>query len=85
MLAVSFARGISLPTTGPGISARMMWIDRSESPGTSAIRNTSMPMPPTQWVKLRQNRRPWLMASTSVRIDEPVVVKPETVSKNASM
>lgn len=51
----------------------------------TAIMNTSTPMPPTQCVKLRQNNRPWLSASTSVRIDAPVVVKPETVSKNASI
>ena len=41
-------------------------------------------MPPIQWEKLRQNSVPWLSASTSVRIVEPVVVKPETVSKKAS-
>ena len=41
-------------------------------------------VPPTQWVKLRQNSSPWLMASTSVRMEAPVVVKPLTVSKNAS-
>ena len=85
MLAVSLARGISLPTTGPGISARMMWMERSVTLGTSAITNTSTPMPPTQWVKLRQNRRPRLMTSTFSRIDAPVVVKPLTVSKKASM
>ena len=37
-----------------------------------------------QCEKLRQNSVPWLSASTSVRIVEPVVVKPETVSKKAS-
>ena len=42
-------------------------------------------MPPTQWEKLRQNSMPWLMASTSVRMVEPVVVKPETISKKASV
>ena len=84
MLAVSLARGISLPTTGPGISARMMWMERSVTLGTSAITNTSTPMPPTQWVKLRQNRMPRPRASISVRMLAPVVVKPETVSKKAS-
>ena len=85
MLAVSLARGRSLPTTGPGISARRMCMERSFAPGTMAITNTSTPMPPTQWVKLRQNSRPRLMPSTFVRMDAPVVVKPLTVSKNASM
>ena len=60
-----------------------MFMDRSELPEIMVI-NTSTPMPPTQWVKLRQNSSPWLMASTSVRTDAPVVVKPDTVSKNAS-
>ena len=42
-------------------------------------------MPPIQWVKLRQNSMEWLMPSTLVRMEAPVVVKPETVSKKASM
>ena len=46
---------------------------------------TRTPMPPTQWVKSRQNMQPRLMASTSVRMLEPVVVKPETVSNRAFM
>ena len=40
-------------------------------------------MPPIQWVRLRQNRTPCGSPSISVRIDAPVVVSPETVSKNA--
>ena len=43
--------------------------------------NTSTPIPPTQCVKLRQNRMPRCRDSTSVKIVAPVVVKPETVSK----
>ena len=42
-------------------------------------------MPPIQWVKLRQNSMPRLSASTLVRMVAPVVVKPLTVSKNASI
>ena len=41
-------------------------------------------MPPIQCVKLRQNSMERDMASTLLRIDAPVVVKPETVSKKAS-
>ena len=81
--AVSRVRGVSLPFTGPGISALRMFMERSVLP-ESMVMNTSTPMPPTQWVKLRQNSSPWLMASTSVRMEAPVVVKPLTVSKNAS-
>ena len=43
-----------------------------------------MPMPPSQWVKERQNSSPRLMASTSVRMEAPVVVKPEMTSNRAS-
>ena len=74
-----------MPTTGPGISARMMWMDRSDTLGRMAMTKTRTPMPPTQWVKLRQNSKPWLMTSTLARMEDPVVVKPLTVSKNASM
>ena len=41
-------------------------------------------MPPTQWLKLRQYSIPCDMASTSLSIDAPVVVKPDTISNNAS-
>ena len=46
---------------------------------------TMTPIPPTQCVKLRQNRPVWLRASTSDRILDPVVVNPDTVSKSASV
>ena len=60
-----------------------MW----EPPGswTTARRNTSTPMPPSQWVKLRQNSMQWESFSTSDRILAPVVVKPDTVSNMASV
>ena len=53
--------------------------------GTMAVANTSTPMPPSQWVKARQNRMPLGRASMSVRMVEPVVVKPEQDSKIASI
>ena len=53
--------------------------------GMTAMRKTSTPMPPIQCVKLRQNRPERDRLSMSFRIEAPVVVKPETVSKNASM
>ena len=49
-----------------------------------ASTKTMTPMPPTQWVKLLQKRLAWLSASTSDRILDPVVVKPDTVSNTAS-
>ena len=72
------------PQVGPGTSARIRCMARPSVMGSTAIANTSTPIPPIQWEKLRQNSVPWLRASTSVRIVEPVVVKPETVSKSAS-
>ena len=50
-----------------------------------AVASTSTPIPPSQWVKDRQNRIPLGMASISVRIEAPVVVKPEQDSKIQSM
>ena len=75
----------SLPTEGPGTSARSRCIPwPSPLMGTMAMTNTSTPMPPTQWVKLRQKRMPRFRLSTSRRMLAPVVVKPETVSKMQS-
>ena len=84
MRAVCLARGTSLPTVGPGTSARMMCIERSPLMGMTAMTNTSTPMPPIQCVKLRQNSPERDRLSISFRIEAPVVVKPETVSKKAS-
>ena len=53
--------------------------------GRIAIINTRTPMPPIQCVKLRQKSKDFGRASTSERIEAPVVVKPDTVSKRASM
>ena len=85
MRAVWRSLGTSLPTEGPGLSARirLMWLPPLR--GTTARTNTKTPMPPTQWVKLRQNRETWLSASTSLRMLAPVVVKPETTSNMASV
>ena len=42
-------------------------------------------MPPIQWVNERQKRPDRERPSTLFRIEAPVVVKPETVSKKASI
>ena len=82
---MSLARGTSLPLTGPVISARMRWSECASSSGMTAIMNTSTPIPPMKCEKLRQNRIERGRDSTSVRMEAPVVVRPETVSKKASM
>lgn len=46
--------------------------------------NTRIPIPPSQWVKERQNNMDLGSASMSVKIVDPVVVKPEQDSKKAS-
>jgi hypothetical protein len=46
---------------------------------------TNTPIPPIKWAKLRQKRREWVSTPVSVRIVAPVVVKPELISKKASM
>lgn len=87
ILAVVRIFGTSLFTFGPGLSARSrcMVYPLPLSPfGESARRNTSTPMPPSQWLKLRQYIIPGESASTSPRIEEPVVVNPDTISNRAS-
>jgi hypothetical protein len=53
--------------------------------GRIARRKTRTPIPPIQWVKLLQKSEVWDRASISVRIVDPVVVKPEAVSKIQSI
>ncbi len=43
--------------------------------------NTKIPIPPSQWVKDRQNKMPMGSVSTSSSTVAPVVVSPDTVSK----
>ena len=42
-------------------------------------------MPPTQWVNDLQNSSQWGSASTSDKMDAPVVVNPDAVSNTASI
>lgn len=53
--------------------------------GSTATVSTTMPMPPIQWVRERQNRIERGSASMSRRIEAPVVVNPDMVSKKASV
>ena len=78
------ALGTSLSASGPGTSARIRCMEFSSSKEVSIMTNPSPPIPPIQWVRLRQKAMPLGSASISVRIVDPVVVKPDTVSKKAS-
>ena len=86
-IAVVRILGTSLPTTGPGISARSMCIARpeSESVGASAMRRVRTPMPPIQCVRERQNCIPCESISTSAIAVAPVVENLLAVSKIASI
>ena len=50
-----------------------------------AMAKISIPIPPIQCVNDRQNRIPLGSDSISLRIDPPVVEKPDADSKNASV
>lgn len=52
--------------------------------GRMARPRTTMPRPPSQWVKLRQKRMPGATTSTSRITEAPVVVNPEMLSKTKS-
>ena len=48
------------------------------------VKNT-IPKPPIHCMNERQNRMPWGSVETSSMMEAPVVVKPDMVSKNASV
>ena len=83
LLAVSLIRGWILSFVGPGASAMNSSIPPIPNRGRMAIVNTIIPIPPIHWVILLQNNMLLGNASISFKIVEPVVVKPDIVSKNA--
>ena len=52
--------------------------------GRTTRTNITTPTPPNQWVEARKKRSPRGSASTLLRLVDPVVVKPETASNQAS-
>lgn len=85
ILALSDILETTLFADGPGASVFIISIVFPLDFGTTAIINRSIPMPPIQCVKLRQNKMDLGSEWIYVRMVEPVVVKPETLSKNASI
>jgi hypothetical protein len=49
------------------------------------ITRAMIPIPPNQCVRLRQKSIEYGKTSISLRMEEPVVVKPDVDSKNASV
>ena len=84
IFAVSFNLGTILPGLGPGLSALNKYIVLEPKEGAIAKINIKNPIPPIQWAKLLQNNIPLGRDSISASIVAPVVVNPDTVSKNES-
>ena len=85
LFAVSVILGFNLSGVTPGASATKSCIPPIPNSGNMATVNTIIPIPPIHWVKLRHIKIPLPMDSMSFKIEAPVVVKPESVSKNASV
>ena len=76
---------LTFPAFGPGTSAFITNIELPRDFGIIAIINERIPIPPIQWVKLLQKRIDFGIELISLNIDAPVVVKPDAVSKKASI
>ena len=84
MIAVCFILGTNFPTLEPELSALRRCILLPPAIGIIAIIKTITPIPPIQWEKLRHISIHFDKSSTLVKIDAPVVVNPDTISKTAS-
>ena len=83
LLAVSLILGWILSLVGPGASATNSSMPPMPNNGRMAIVSTMMPIPPIHWVILLQNKILFGKDSMLSKIEAPVVVKPDMVSKNA--
>ena len=70
---------------GPTDSAEKRLISLRPNIGNTATVKNTIPKPPTQWVIMRQKSIDFGNASISCNIVAPVVVKPDMVSKKASV
>ena len=84
-LAVSESFGVILPKVGPGTSLCIKRDDSLFEFGKIAKVNTKIPIPPTKWDKDLQKIIECGKSSTLIATDAPEVVKPDTISKKASM
>ena len=79
------SRGCILERMGPVASAANTFTLPPTSDGNSATVKNTMPRPPIHCISERQKSRPWVSDSTSSITVAPVVVKPDMVSKKASV
>ena len=84
-LAPVLSRGWSLLRMGPVASAENTLTLPPTIEGRTAMVKKTIPSPPIHWVRERQNSSPRGRASTSLMMVAPVVVKPDIVSKKASV
>ena len=74
-------RGVRRGWVRPDISAPIRRAAPTPSSGATATKRTTMPMPPSQCVMLRQNRMEGVSASMLESNVAPVVVNPLMASK----
>ena len=85
-LAVEAMRGVSFESfIGPGVSALKSCMPPTPSSGSTATVSTMMPIPPIQCRRWRQRLIEGARSSRPLITVEPVVVRPEAASKNASV
>ncbi len=84
-LAVSDNFGVNFPKVGPGTSLCIKSDDSLLEFGKIARVNTKIPIPPTKWENDLQKIIEFGNHSTFIATDAPEVVKPETISKKASI
>ena len=77
-------RGWSFSVFSPVLSAEKSFRSPMPMAGSTAMVKKTMPMPPNQWVRLRQNRTERGRLSMLSSTVAPVVVRPDMVSKKAA-
>ena len=80
-LALVERRGCSFDLMGPVASAANTFMLPPTIDGSTAMVKNTIPNPPIHCVIVRQKSMPWGRCSTSSRMDAPVVVNPDIVSK----
>jgi hypothetical protein len=78
---VSAMRGVSLVWVSPETSAPSRRAAPAPIAGATATKSTTMPIPPSHWVMLRQNSMEGVCVSMSESSVDPVVVNPLIASK----
>ena len=73
--------GVNLVSVTPETSAARSRVAPDPGVGATATKRTTIPIPPSHWLMLRQKRMEGVSASISESSVAPVVVKPPIASK----